>query len=91
MPAIHKGIGWETFTDNAIKLLNEQDQPIVFMLWGSFAKNKKKLLTNQKHLVLEAGHPSPLSVRLFLGCKHFSKANEFLINNNITPIDWSVK
>src|SRR5690606_6979661 len=63
MPAIHKGIGWETFTDNAIKLLNEQDQPIVFMLWGSFAKSKKKLLTNPKHLVLESGHPSPLSCK----------------------------
>ena len=87
-PLSHKGQGWEIFTDNVIKLLNKDDKPKVFMLWGNNAKSKKKLITNQNHLVLEAGHPSPLSVRYFYGCRHFSKANNFLIENNIKPIDW---
>lgn len=92
MPALHKGIGWEEFTDNAIKVINDLDRPIVIMLWGAFAKSKKKLLTNPKHLILESSHPSPLGVnKSFKGCKHFSKANEFLINNNIDPIDWRIK
>jgi len=85
----HKGFGWETFTDNAINLVNEQDRPIVFMLWGNFAKSKKKLLTNPKHLVLEAAHPSPLSAyNGFLGCNHFILANEFLEKNGASPIKW---
>lgn len=88
-PASHKGFGWETFTDNAIALVNQQDNPIVFMLWGSFARSKKNLITNPKHLILEAAHPSPLSAyNGFMGCGHFSKANEFLSSNNIKPIDW---
>ncbi len=87
----HKGIGWEQFTDAAIKILNEQDRPIVFMLWGSPARAKKAMLNNPKHLILEAPHPSPLSVyRGFFGCRHFSKCNAFLIKNGIDPIDWQI-
>ena len=73
----HQGIGWETFTDAAIKILNEQDRPMVFLLWGRPAQNKKSMLTNPKHLILEAPHPSPLSAfRGFFGSRHFSKTNE---------------
>jgi len=87
----HKKAGWETFTDATIKLVNDIDRPIVFMLWGLFAKGKKPLITNPKHLLLEAVHPSPYSAHNFFGCKHFSKANEFLVENGINPIDWSIK
>ncbi len=88
----HKGIGWEQFTDAAIRILNEQDRPIVFMLWGSPARAKKTMLNNPKHLILEAPHPSPLSVyRGFFGCRHFSKCNDFLIKNGIDPIDWQIE
>ncbi|MBR3262993.1 MAG: uracil-DNA glycosylase [Parasporobacterium sp.] len=87
----HKGIGWEEFTDAAIRILNEQDRPIVFMLWGSNAREKKKMLNNPKHLILEAPHPSPLSAyRGFFGCRHFSKCNAFLIKNGLDPIDWQI-
>lgn len=88
-PFSHKGKGWETFTDNAISLLNEQDRPMVFLLWGSPAKAKKKLLSNPKHLILESVHPSPLSAyNGFFGSKHFSKTNQFLKDNGLEPIDW---
>ena len=88
----HKGIGWEEFTDAAIRVLNEQDRPIVFMLWGSPARAKKAMLNNPKHLILEAPHPSPLSAyRGFFGCKHFSKCNSFLIMHGIDPIDWQIE
>ena len=87
----HRGIGWEEFTDAAIKILNEQDRPMVFMLWGSPARAKKPMLTNPKHLILEAPHPSPLSAyRGFFGCRHFSKCNAFLIKNGLDPIDWQI-
>ena len=87
----HRGIGWEEFTDAAIKILNEQDRPMVFMLWGSPARTKKAMLTNPKHLILEAPHPSPLSAyRGFFGCRHFSKCNAFLIKNGLDPIDWQI-
>ena len=87
----HKGIGWEEFTDAAIRILNEQDRPIVLMLWGSNAREKKKMLNNPKHLILEAPHPSPLSAyRGFFGCRHFSKCNAFLIKNGLDPIDWQI-
>lgn len=90
-PNSHKGIGWEQFTDAAIKILNEQDRPIVFMLWGSPARAKKSMLNNPKHLILEAPHPSPLSAyRGFFGCRHFSKCNSFLIKNGVDPIDWQI-
>lgn len=88
----HKGIGWEQFTDATIKALNEQDRPIVYMLWGKPAQEKCKMLDNPKHLVLKAPHPSPLSVyRGFWGCKHFSKANDFLMKNGVEPIDWQIE
>lgn len=90
-PNSHKGIGWEEFTDAAIRVLNEQDRPIVFMLWGGPARAKKAMLNNPKHLVLEAPHPSPLSAyRGFFGCRHFSRCNAFLIMNGIDPIDWQI-
>lgn len=88
----HRDIGWEEFTDAAIRILNEQDRPIVFLLWGRPAQNKKALLNNPKHLILEAPHPSPLSAyRGFFGCRHFSKTNQFLEENGIEPIDWQIE
>ncbi len=85
----HKDIGWATFTDNVIKLLNTSTRPIVFILWGGNARSKKAYITGKHHLVLEAVHPSPLSAyNGFFGCKHFSKANEFLKSTNQAPIDW---
>lgn len=87
----HRGIGWEEFTDAAIRVLNEQDQPIVFILWGRPAQMKKKMLTNPKHLILEAPHPSPLSAyRGFFGSKPFSQTNQFLKANGIAEIDWEI-
>jgi uracil-DNA glycosylase len=87
----HRGIGWEQFTDAAIRALNEVDRPIVFMLWGRPAQEKMKMLDNPAHLILTAPHPSPLSAsRGFFGCRHFSKCNEFLISHHITPIDWQI-
>lgn len=86
--ASHRGIGWEIFTDRVISLLNEREKPIVFLLWGRFARDKKALVTNPEHKVLEAAHPSPLSAyNGFFGCKHFSKANEFLGEN---AVDWKL-
>lgn len=88
----HKGIGWETFTDAAISVLNQQDRPMVFLLWGRPAQMKKSLLDNPKHLILEAPHPSPLSAyRGFFGCKHFSTANTFLEKHGLSPIDWQIE
>lgn len=88
----HRGIGWEEFTDAAIRILNQQDRAIVFMLWGRPAQMKKSMLDNPKHLVLEAPHPSPLSAyRGFFGCRHFSRANAFLEDHGITPVDWQIE
>lgn len=88
----HRGIGWEEFTDAAIRILNEQDHPIVYLLWGKPAQMKKSMLNNPKHLILEAPHPSPLSAyRGFFGCHHFSKTNEFLQENGLEPIDWQIE
>lgn len=88
----HQGIGWEKFTDAAIKILNEQDRPMVFLLWGRPAQAKKSMLDNPKHLILEAPHPSPLSAsRGFFGCKHFSKTNAYLEDNGLKPIDWQIE
>ncbi len=88
----HKGKGWEKLTDKIISLLNEREKPMVFLLWGSQAQTKTELITNPHHLVLKAPHPSPLSAyRGFFGCKHFSRANEFLIKNRMNPIDWQIK
>lgn len=88
----HQNIGWEEFTDAVIRIVDEQDQPIVFLLWGRPAQMKKQLLTNPNHLILEAPHPSPLSAyRGFFGCKHFSKSNEFLVSHGREPIDWQIE
>lgn len=88
----HRMKGWEKFTDAAIMALNEQDRPIVFMLWGKPAQSKIPMLTNPNHLILTAPHPSPLSAyRGFFGCKHFSKANAFLEEHGETPIDWTIE
>lgn len=87
--ASHRGIGWEIFTDRAITLLNEREKPIVFLLWGRFARDKKALITNPAHLILEAAHPSPLSAyNGFFGCRHFSKANAFLGSD---AVDWRLE
>lgn len=91
-PASHRGKGWEMFTDKIIEELNKKDSPVVFMLWGNFAKSKEVLLTNTKHLVLTSAHPSPFSARNgFFGNNHFKQANDYLIKNGITPIDWQIE
>ncbi len=88
----HRGMGWEQFTDAAIRILNEQDRPIVFILWGSPAQKKAQMLDNPKHLILKAPHPSPLSAyRGFFGSRPFSKTNEFLVKNGLAPIDWQIE
>ena len=91
-PGSHRGKGWEMFTDTVIKSLNEKEEPIVFLLWGSYAKEKAMYITNPKHLVLKTSHPSPFSVKNgFDGCSHFSKANKFLESHGIKPIDWQIE
>ena len=88
-PASHKMIGWEEFTDNVIKKLNEKDEPVVFILWGNFAKSKIKYITNPQHLIISSSHPSPFSVHYgFFGSKPFSKTNEFLKKHNLKEIEW---
>lgn len=90
-PASHQGKGWETFTDRMISEINLKDTPVVFLLWGNFAKQKAALITNPKHLILTSSHPSPFAVRYgFEGCSHFSKANAFLVKNGQAPIDWQI-
>lgn len=91
-PLSHKNRGWEIFTDTIISKLNERQEPVIFLLWGSFARSKKELITNKRHKIIESVHPSPLSAsRGFFGSKPFSKTNEFLIQNNLKPIDWQIK
>ena len=88
----HRGIGWEEFTDAAIRILNQQDRPIVFILWGRPAQQKEAMLNTPKHLILKAPHPSPLSAyRGFFGSRPFSKTNAFLIQNGLEPIDWQIE
>jgi uracil-DNA glycosylase len=88
----HRGIGWEEFTDAVIRILDKEDRPIVFLLWGRPAQNKQSMLHNPNHLILTAPHPSPLSAyRGFFGCKHFSKTNQFLEQHGLTPIDWQIE
>lgn len=89
--ASHKDLGWEILTDHIIKLLNMKETPIVFILWGNFAKKKKVYITNKKHLIIESPHPSPFSAYTgFFGSKPFSKTNNFLIKKNIEPIDFNL-
>lgn len=88
----HHGLGWEEFTTDVIKLLNSREKPMVFMLWGADAKAKQQFITNPNHCVLKAAHPSPLSAyNGFFGCRHFSKANDFLRANGMEEIDWSIE
>jgi len=88
----HQGHGWELFTDAIIEAVNAEDRPIVCLLWGRPAQNKRSMLTNPKHLILTAPHPSPLSAyRGFFGCRHFSKTNDFLKANGVEPIDWQIE
>ena len=91
-PTSHKDKGWEVFTDNVIKTLNKREEPVVFILWGAYARAKKEYITNPKHYIIESAHPSPFSARNgFFGSKPFSKTNEFLKKNNIKEIDWRVE
>lgn len=88
----HKDIGWSFLTDNIIKLLNDREKPIVFLLWGKFAQSKESLITNKRHLIIKSAHPSPFAAhRGFFGSKPFSKTNNFLIKNNMSPIDWQIE
>lgn len=88
----HQNIGWEQFTDAVIEILDQQDRPMVFLLWGKPAQRKKAMLHNPNHLILEAPHPSSLSAyRGFFGCRHFSKTNQFLEEHGLTPIDWQIE
>ena len=88
----HRGKGWEEFTDAAIRILNEQDRPIVFILWGSPAQKKAAMLHNPKHIILKSPHPSPLSAyRGFFGSRPFSQTNEFLERNGLEPVDWQIE
>lgn len=90
-PMSHSKVGWHIFTDAVIKTISDRKDKVVFMLWGSFAKSKQELIDRNKHLILTAAHPSPLSAHNgFMGCKHFSKANQWLNNNGLTPIDWNL-
>lgn len=88
-PGSHRGHGWEQFTDHIISLLNEREEPIVFLLWGADARRKRELITNPKHVILTAAHPSPFSAdRGFFGCDHFRRANEIIAANGREPIEW---
>ena len=89
-PTSHSRIGWQEFTDAVIKYISDNCNGIVFMLWGNFARGKKALIDTSRHYVLEAAHPSPLAGGAFFGCRHFSKANEILLNEHKTPINWQL-
>lgn len=91
-PTSHKDKGWEQFTDSIIKIINKREKPVVFILWGAYARAKKALITNPNHLIIESAHPSPFSARNgFFGSKPFSKTNIFLKKNNIKEIDWRIE
>lgn len=90
--ASHAGHGWENYTDAVLSAVNEKDTPVVFMLWGRYARDKKSLITNKNHLILECPHPSPFSASYgFFGCGHFKKCNGFLVKNGMTPINWQIE
>ena len=91
-PASHQGKGWETFTDKVVKVLNDQTENLVFLLWGAYAQRKGRAIDGAKHLVLKGPHPSPLSAyRGFFGCRHFSQTNQYLVRNGKTEIDWQIR
>lgn len=90
-PGSHQSIGWQLFTDRVIQLLSEKRQGLVFLLWGNFAKKKAGLIDASRHLILEAAHPSPLAQGAFFGCKHFSKANAYLLSQGKSPVDWQLE
>lgn len=90
-PLSHKKLGWERFTDEVIRKINEKDTPVVFILWGNFARSKKELITNKKHYIIESPHPSPFSARYgFFGSKPFSKTNKFLVSKKISPVNFKL-
>lgn len=88
--ASHSSIGWQSFTDAVISHISGNCDAVVFMLWGNFARSKARLIDSSRHLVLEAAHPSPLAGGAFFGCRHFSKANEWLVSKGKSPIDWKI-
>lgn len=91
-PTSHKDKGWETFTDDVIKIINQKKEPVVFILWGAYARNKKSLITNPNNYIIESAHPSPFSARNgFFGSKPFSKTNNFLKSKGLPEIDWKVE
>ena len=89
-PTSHSNIGWHIFTDSVIKAISDSKEGVVFMLWGNYARSKRDLIDKNRHLVLEAAHPSPLARGAFFGCRHFSQCNNYLISKGIAPIDWSL-
>lgn len=89
-PASHSAIGWNLFTDAVIKAISNRKKHTVFMLWGNYARSKRELIDKEKHLILEAAHPSPLARGAFFGCRHFSKCNGYLQEHGESPIDWTV-
>ena len=89
-PGSHKKIGWQNFTNAVIQQISNQKENIVFLLWGNFAKGKKELIDETKHLILEAAHPSPLAGGAYFGSRHFSKTNNYLLSKNISPIEWNL-
>lgn len=91
LPGSHQKKGWETFTDAVINYISDEKKQVVFLLWGNYAKTKAALIDADKHLILEAAHPSPLARGAFFGCKHFSKTNAYLISRQIKPIDWNLQ
>ena len=91
-PASHKDLGWQDFTDELIRRIEQKDEVVVYILWGNFAKSKKVLITNSNHFVIESAHPSPFSARYgFFGSKPFSRCNKILVDNGVKPINWEVK
>jgi uracil-DNA glycosylase len=90
-PASHQKIGWQTFTDAVIRTISDKKEGVVFMLWGNFARNKKTLIDQSRHFVLEAAHPSPLAGNAFQGCGHFARANEILSNQGLDPVNWKIE
>jgi len=89
-PASHSGIGWQRFTDEVIRKLSEERDNLVFLLWGNYARSKRELIDSSRHCILEAAHPSPLARGAFFGCRHFSKANDYLVKHDKTPINWQL-